>query len=198
MQVLAEFAEYEEVIKKSRFLVYAQTIETPEEAFAFFEAYSDPQATHNCWAYRLPDQYRFNDDGEPGGTAGSPILRAIEGQEVQKVAVLVIRYFGGIKLGSGGLVRAYGGCAAKCLRAAAKRSFRPFHTIRCFIPFSQIQLIKSRFQDTDIFILNEQYDHEGVWIDYAILSEKHLQYQALHHDLTKGSDRWEILEQGLR
>ncbi|MFC6616804.1 IMPACT family protein [Deinococcus radiophilus] len=77
-----------------------------------------PDATHHCWAYRIGELYRFNDDGEPGGTAGAPILRAIEGQGVQHVMVIVVRYYGGVKLGTGGLVRAYGGAAAECLRTA--------------------------------------------------------------------------------
>ncbi|CAM5191071.1 YigZ family protein [Oligella ureolytica] len=64
--------------------------------------------------------YRFNDDGEPGGTAGRPILAAIEGRDLTNIVVLVIRYYGGIKLGTGGLVRAYGGTAAKCLHDCAK------------------------------------------------------------------------------
>ena len=78
----------------------------------------DPQATHNCWAYRIGQQYRFSDDGEPGGTAGRPILQAIEGQGFDQVVVVVTRWYGGIKLGAGGLARAYGGCAAECLRLA--------------------------------------------------------------------------------
>ena len=88
----------------------------------FFAANSDPEATHNCWAYKIGQEYRFNDDGEPGGTAGRPILQAIEGQGMDRVAVLVVRWFGGVKLGAGGLVRAYGGCAANCGRANGPRS----------------------------------------------------------------------------
>src|SRR3546814_12008083 len=70
--------------------------------------------------FRSGSQYRFNDDGEPGGTAVRPILQAIEGQSCDRVAVLVLRWFGGIKLGPGGLIRAYGGAAAQCLRLADK------------------------------------------------------------------------------
>ena len=79
---------------------------------------ADPTATHNCWAYRIGSEYRFSDDGEPAGTAGRPILAAIDGQGCDQVVVVVTRWYGGIKLGAGGLVRAYGGCAAECLRAA--------------------------------------------------------------------------------
>ena len=83
-------------------------------------AHSDPAANHNCWAWRTGQVYRFNDDGEPSGTAGKPILAAIDGQGLDRVAVVVTRWFGGVLLGSGGLIRAYGGTAALGLREAAK------------------------------------------------------------------------------
>src|SRR3546814_18000784 len=83
---------------------------------------SVPDATHNCWAWRIGDDYRSNDDGEPAGTAGRPILAAIDGQGMDRVVVVVTRWFGGIKLGAGGLVRAYGGTAAECLRRAVGRA----------------------------------------------------------------------------
>lgn len=95
-----------EVISKSRFLVKAAPVQSPEEAQAFVQAVSDPTATHSCWAWKIGNQYRFSDDGEPGGTAGRPMLTAIEGQDFDRVAVVVIRWFGGIKLGTGGLARA--------------------------------------------------------------------------------------------
>ena len=89
----------------------------------FFAANSDPEATHNCWAYKIGQEYRFNDDGEPGGTAGRPILQAIEGQGMDRVAVLVVRWFGGVKLGAGGLVRAAAAAPpTACGRANGPRS----------------------------------------------------------------------------
>jgi putative IMPACT (imprinted ancient) family translation regulator len=86
----------------------------------WIRAGSDPAATHNCWAYRLGAEYRSSDDGEPGGSAGRPILAAIDGQGMDRVAVRVTRWYGGTNLGVGGLVRAYGGAAAECLRTAAR------------------------------------------------------------------------------
>ena len=78
--------------KKSRFLALASPVSTSEEAVEWIRARSDLSASHNCWAYRVGrDEYRFSDDGEPGGTAGQPILRAVEGKGVVDVAVLVIR-----------------------------------------------------------------------------------------------------------
>jgi uncharacterized YigZ family protein len=108
-------------IKKSRFLAQAAAVESPEQALAWLRDIADTDATHNCWAYRIGAAYRFSDDGEPGGTAGRPILAAIEGQGLDRVMLVVTRWYGGINLGAGGLVRAYGGVAAECLRTAARR-----------------------------------------------------------------------------
>lgn len=85
---------------------------------------SDPTASHSCWAYVVGDQYRCSDDGEPSGTAGKPMLSAIQSEGLDQVCVLVVRFFGGTKLGAGGLVRAYGGAARQCLQEAP-RVFMP-------------------------------------------------------------------------
>ena len=139
METLAAEATYEEVIRKSRFVCRAAPVESPEAAMAFLEAVRDPQASHNCWAYRVGDRYRFSDDGEPGGTAGRPILSAIEGQGLDGVMVVVTRYFGGIKLGAGGLARAYGGVAAECLRRAPRRPLIRYRRVRLWLPFEAIE-----------------------------------------------------------
>jgi uncharacterized YigZ family protein len=118
---LAAPARTEIVVKKSRFLAQAASVESPAQALAWLEQVADRDATHNCWAYRIGDAYRFSDDGEPGGTAGRPILSAIDGQGIDQAMVVVTRWYGGINLGAGGLVRAYGGAAAECLRTATRR-----------------------------------------------------------------------------
>lgn len=107
-------------IKHSRFVAHAAPIGSAEDALAFLQQVAVPDATHNCWAYRHGSEYRSSDDGEPAGTAGRPILAAIDGQGFDRVMVVVIRWYGGIKLGAGGLVRAYGGTAAECLRTAPR------------------------------------------------------------------------------
>lgn len=108
-------------VKHSRFIAQAAPVTVPDAALAFLAQVSDPDATHNCWAYRIGTEYRSSDDGEPAGTAGRPILAAIEGQGCDQIVVVVTRWYGGIKLGAGGLVRAYGGAAAECLRLAERR-----------------------------------------------------------------------------
>src|SRR3954447_7594427 len=105
-------------VKHSRFIAHAAPIDGAAAALAFLQQVAVADATHNCWAYRHGQDYRSSDDGEPAGTAGRPILAAIDGQGFDRVMVVVTRWFGGIKLGAGGLVRAYGGAAAECLRTA--------------------------------------------------------------------------------
>lgn len=111
-------ASFEETIKKSRFLTHAARVTTQAESLEFYESVIDPQATHNCWAWRINFLVRSSDDGEPSGTAGRPMLNVIERRQLENVMVVVTRYYGGIKLGVGGLVRAYSGSTAKCLDRA--------------------------------------------------------------------------------
>ncbi|WP_028612143.1 YigZ family protein [Paenibacillus harenae] len=118
-------ASAEIVIKKSRFIGYAKPVETEEEAVAFINEIKQlhKQATHNCSAYVAGERDQFqkaSDDGEPSGTAGKPILEVIKHKGLKNVAVVVTRYFGGIMLGAGGLVRAYTDGAVAGIEAAGK------------------------------------------------------------------------------
>jgi len=116
-------ASAEIVIKKSRFIGYAKPVETEEEAASFINEIKQlhKQATHNCSAYMVGERDQFqkaSDDGEPSGTAGKPILEVIKHKGLKNVAVVVTRYFGGIMLGAGGLVRAYTDGAVAGIEAA--------------------------------------------------------------------------------
>ncbi len=93
-ETLAAPAEAMLEVKKSRHLARAEPVDSPQAALAFIERVSVPEATHNGWAYRIGAAYRFSDDGEPAGTAGKPILAAIDGQGLDGVAVVVTRWFG--------------------------------------------------------------------------------------------------------
>ncbi|MFS2013599.1 YigZ family protein [Azospirillum sp. CT11-132] len=140
---LVRTERFEQEIKKSRFLAQAAPADSEEEARRFIAEHSMPDAGHNCWALRVGDVYRFSDDGEPGGTAGRPILQAIEGQELDRVAVVVSRWFGGILLGAGGLVRAYGGTAASCLKAAEREPIVDYATLSVACAFADEARIRS-------------------------------------------------------
>ena len=186
---LTETAQYEEIIKKSRFLALAAPVQSAGEALAFFSEHRIPEATHNCWAYRIGQEYRFNDDGEPGGTAGRPMLQAIEGQDCDRVAVLVIRWFGGIKLGSGGLVRAYGGVAAQCLRLASKVEIVQEAVIQCFCPFADVALLQSRFPAMGARIVETEFTAEGAQWQIAVPQAQAAGVVAEIVDLTRGQAR---------
>ena len=161
LDTLAAPHQHDEDIRKSRFLTQAAPVVSPEEALAFFAAVSDPAATHNCWAYRIGDAYRFNDDGEPGGTAGRPILQAIDGQGYDQVAVVVTRWYGGIKLGAGGLARAYGGGAAECLRLAPRLPLIAMGQLTFACDFSELALVTARLREMDAVIDDETFVANG-------------------------------------
>lgn len=112
----------ETVIEKSRFIASATHVDSVEKAVEFVnekrKQYFD--ATHNCYAYIVDDKAKFSDDGEPQGTAGMPIFECLKNSGLDRVCVVVTRYFGGIKLGAGGLVRAYNGSCAEVLKRCEK------------------------------------------------------------------------------
>lgn len=152
---------HEEDIRKSRFLAQAAPVASAEDALAWIAATGDAGATHNCWAYRVGDAYRFHDDGEPGGTAGRPILQAIDGQGYDRVAVLVTRWYGGIKLGAGGLARAYGGSAAECLRLAPRTPLVPIGHLGLHCDFAELALVTARIREMDGIVERETFVADG-------------------------------------
>ncbi|MCV4262426.1 IMPACT family protein [Pseudomonas capsici] len=178
--------EYREEIRKSRFITLAAPIASPAEAQAFIEQHSDLNATHNCWAWKLGAQYRSSDDGEPGGTAGRPILAAIEAQEFDQVVVLVIRWYGGIQLGTGGLARAYGGGANKCLQQAERLPLinREHFNLEC--SFSELALVKVRLGECNGLVEAENFTANGVEMSIAIGPEHFASLQRQLADLSRG------------
>lgn len=160
-QTLAGPASHLLEVKHSRFLARALPVDAAEAAMAALPGLSDPDATHNCWAWRVGDAYRSSDDGEPAGTAGRPILAAIDGQGCDRVVVVVTRWFGGIKLGAGGLVRAYGGAAAECLRLAEKRTLVEQVELEFACPFAHLGDAHAALQSSGAEKLAEGFDADG-------------------------------------
>lgn len=187
--------QHEEDIKKSRFLALAAPANSPEQAMSFLQMHSVVDATHNCWAYKIQDEYRFNDDGEPGGTAGRPILQAIEGQDCDRVVVLVIRWFGGVKLGTGGLIRAYGGVAASCLRLAPKSPIIALQTIQCSCEYSDSDIVRSRLSQFQAQIMSEQFGATGVEWVIALPLDQVDDLEQTFNNLTRGQGFWSKLAQ---
>lgn len=183
------------VIQKSRFLVQAAPITTPAQAQNFIDHISDPSATHNCWAWKLGDRYRFSDDGEPGGTAGRPMLTAIEGQDFDQVVVVITRHFGGIKLGTGGLARAYGGSTAKCLQEGQAMEIVPYTRCRCHCRFTDLALFKVRLSTHQGLLESENFDATGAWLTLAVPRDNMAQLQDSLVTLSRGQSHLEPLSE---
>lgn len=139
------FGEDEFVEKKSRFIGRAWLVESEEEALQKIQEMKKQHydATHNCWAYIIRDgAVRFSDDGEPGGTAGMPMLQVLQREGLYNVVCVVTRYFGGILLGAGGLVRAYTKGAKLAVDAAGKSMKRVWTVLYIPCPYSFYERVK--------------------------------------------------------
>lgn len=139
------FGEDEFIEKKSRFIGRLWPVETEEEALAHIQDMKKQHydATHNCWAYIIRDgAVRFSDDGEPGGTAGMPMLQVLQREGLYNVVCVVTRYFGGILLGAGGLVRAYTKGAKIAVDAAGKSMKRVWTVLYLPCPYSWYERVK--------------------------------------------------------
>lgn len=186
---LAGPASFELEAKRSRFLARALPVDTPEAALAFLRDIADPQATHNCWAYRIGGQYRSSDDGEPGGSAGRPILAAIEGQGVDQVMVVVTRWYGGTNLGVGGLVRAYGGAAAECLRTAPKRAIVIWCEGELACDFAYSGAVHALLDGLGAVKVSETFDEAGLRLRFRLPASSYDTLAARLRDLSRGSAR---------
>ena len=141
---LAQAVHHELVIKKSRFIACVEPMPGREEAqtrVAQLKA-EHPDAAHVCWALLAGGQSAANDDGEPGGTAGRPMLDVLRHQDLQGVMASVVRYFGGVKLGAGGLVRAYTDAVAQALLTAEKIPLIKQAQLACSVPYAMEGLVR--------------------------------------------------------
>lgn len=137
-------AHHELVIKKSRFIACVEPVASREAAQARVAQLKaeHPDAAHVCWALLAGGQSAANDDGEPGGTAGRPMLDVLRHQDLQGVMASVVRYFGGVKLGAGGLVRAYTDAVAQALLSAEKVPLIKQAQLACSVPYALEGLVR--------------------------------------------------------
>ncbi|WP_203289059.1 YigZ family protein [Metabacillus indicus] len=169
------YGEHEISIQKSRFICYLTRAETEEEAQAFIQEIKKKHwdAAHNCSAYLIGEQdhiQKANDDGEPSGTAGVPILEVLKKRQLKDTVAVVTRYFGGIKLGAGGLIRAYGSSVSEALNEIGiveRKLTRVMHTKIDYTWLGKVEneLRNSRFQLKEIHYLDtvevETFAEEG-------------------------------------
>jgi uncharacterized YigZ family protein len=166
-RTLAGRVEHTIKIERSEFLGVAFPVAGEDEFFAelakiqkrFFDA------THHCWAFRLfaEQRARSADAGEPSGTAGKPILNAIEGAELFDVAVVVVRWYGGIKLGTGGLSRAYRESAAEALRQATFVDRYVYEQVKVIVPFDALGSIYRLVSQPDVVLIDEAYGETNIF-----------------------------------
>jgi len=194
MRTLSAPHVHEVEIKRSRFIARAARADSPDEALAHLAAVRDPAANHNCWAYKIGDAYRFSDDGEPGGTAGRPILSAIEGQALDHVVVVVTRFFGGTKLGAGGLVRAYGGTAASCLREAPQVQVVPRVTRVVHAPYDQTGAVYGLLDSHGVRREDEAHGADGLRLTISLPADGRQRFADALSDATRGRARLEDIE----
>ena len=141
---LAQPVHSELVIKKSRFIGCVQPVADRAAALAVVASLraEHPAAAHVCWALMAGGQSAANDDGEPGGTAGRPMLEVLRHQQVEGALATVVRYFGGVKLGAGGLVRAYTDAVAQALLGATLVPLLRQRSLRCSVPYALEGLVR--------------------------------------------------------
>lgn len=184
---ITQSVTFEEDIKKSRFQAIALPIENEIDVQEYLNRYKDISTTHQCWAWKIGHQIRLNDDGEPSGTAAKPILATIEGNDLTNILVLVNRWYGGIKLGTGGLVRAYGGCAGKCLALSEKIEIIEKKKFHFYCTFSEWPILQYELEKIHAEY-DVNYQATGVVIDLKLpLDQIHDINQKLQ-DITRGRD----------
>ena len=157
------YGEDEFTEKKSRFIGRVWQVETEEEALEKIQAMKKQyyDASHNCWAYIIRDgAVRFSDDGEPGGTAGMPMMQVLQREGLYNVVCVVTRYFGGILLGAGGLVRAYTKGAKIAVDAAGKSMKRVWTVLYVPCPYSYYERVKLEVAAFGGMIRNTEFTSE--------------------------------------
>lgn len=184
--------------KRSLFHTYLFPVQTREQALAHVEDLrtTQPGASHYCWAYLLgpadqPRSQAFNDDGEPSGTAGKPMLHVLTQRGAGDCLAVVVRIFGGIKLGAGGLVRAYGSAVSQALDRAEWRDITPVSEMTIRIPFADEERVRQCLQPIEATVLNVTYDQE-VHLKIAVPSGALSELKDRVQHLTRGRFGWEL------
>jgi len=191
--LLTKPAEFEETIKKSRFLTKVVAVTSAKEAAAAIASFSVAGASHNCWAWKVGDEYRSSDDGEPSGTAGRPMLAAIENHSFDQVLALCTRWYGGIQLGTGGLARAYANGVNQCLQSAPRQLYVKRQRMQGHCPYSEIGQLQSRLADIDVLIEAEEFDETGCRFTVAAPLDQIEACQYLLQQLTSGEQEFILL-----
>ena len=188
------------VVKKSRFIGTVYHVETEEEALSIIQSAKKQywDAKHNCYAYVIGQKselMRFFDDGEPSGTAGKPILEVLKGRELTYTLVIVTRYFGGVLLGTGGLVRAYTDATVAGIEAGNVLNMRLQRKVVMTVDYNTVGKVKYSLSEMGINIVDEQYG-EDVRLVTSIDSMAVESIIDKITDVTNGKAEFEKLDEG--
>jgi uncharacterized YigZ family protein len=188
---LARAAHSELLIKKSRFLGCVQPVAGRSEALDIVARLraEHPGAAHVCWALLAGGQSAANDDGEPGGTAGRPMLEVLRHQQLEGVLATVVRYFGGVKLGAGGLVRAYTDAVAQALLGSHKVVLQRMVPLACRVPYAMEGWVRRQLQDAGAALAEVRHG-EAVEIAFAVTEDALAGLRAKLDDGGQGQLTW--------
>lgn len=181
----------ENVISKSRFIAYIKPVSTENEAKAFIDEIKTKHkdATHNCSAYTVGPEMNIqkaNDDGEPSGTAGIPMLEILKKQEIHNVCVVVTRYFGGIKLGAGGLIRAYSGAVRDVIYDIGRVELREAIPVTVTLDYDQTGNFEYELASTT-FLLREQFYTDKVSYQIDVVKNEYDAFIDFLNRITSGN-----------
>ncbi|MDX3662102.1 YigZ family protein [Streptomyces sp. ID05-26A] len=170
MKVIRRDGTHEIEIQRSRFLCHVARVTTDSEASEFFARVRKEhwQASHNCTAFRTADTQRSSDDGEPAGTAGVPMLEVLTRRDLVDTAVVVTRYFGGIKLGAGGLVRAYGRAVSEAVDAIGTLTRERHETRRLVSAHDQAGRLENALRAAGYHVADTEYGHD---VTFTVLTK---------------------------
>ncbi len=185
---------YSIVVKNSEFLAFAAPISRLELFTFWLEQLRTryPDASHVCWAYKIGALYRFSDDGEPSGTAGAPIYRVLEMSGLDFLVVAVVRYYGGINLGAGGLTRAYGGAAAEVLKIADRLEVHPRVSLKITVGFEQISVLHRLLEKFNLTQRADEFTENGLEVCCLVLLSDVPKLESLLPDVTRGDGKLEV------
>lgn len=184
------YGEHEIVIQKSRFIAYLERVTTEADAQTFIEKIKKKHrdASHNCSAYMIGETnhiQKANDDGEPSGTAGVPILEVLKKRDLKDTVVVVTRYFGGIKLGAGGLIRAYGGATSEGLNATGIVERKRMQIFQTTVAYTWLGKLENELRSSRYLIKEITY-LEQVEIQTYVASGEEETFIAWMTNLTSG------------
>ena len=184
------YGEAETVEKRSRFIARVWPVEAESEALAHIKEMREKHwdATHNVYAYILRENgiMRYSDDGEPGGTSGMPTLNVFRGEKIENVCCVVTRYFGGVLLGTGGLVRAYSAAAARALEAAGVSEMALWRGKLLSCAYSRYERIRRLLEDSQAVVESTDFGTDVV-IEALIRADRADDFERKLTDLTAGT-----------